>query len=223
MLKRTLFWHDPTTSEQVKASLASGHVAITSTDTILGLLAPQTPQGFDALNAIKGGRSSKQYLTLISSVDKLVHYVNVDQLDSRVVNALSQCWPGPLTIIFKARPELPKFLTGQDGTIALRCPAHLGLLELLGSYDGLFSTSANQSGRTPPQLLEQISPDVMQHVDLIVLDAEDVASESESPAPSVSSTLIDVSDVDNKGIGIAREGAVSSQQLKQLFGDLIKI
>lgn len=58
---------------------------------------------------------------------------------------MERFWPGPLALlIFKAKADLPSYLKGADGTIALRIPAHAGLQQLLVDCEGLFSTSANK-------------------------------------------------------------------------------
>ena len=213
MLKRTLFWLDPLTIKLLAQSLDQGHVSLTSTDTILGLLAPLMQQGFDALNGIKKSRDGKAYLILISSIQKLEHFIDLAHLDNCVVRALQRGWPGPLTVVFKAKTTLPEWLKGSDGTIALRCPNHQGLLTVLKNYDGLFSTSANLSGQPSPEKLEQVDAKILDNIDLIVLDDQNAST-------SASSTLIDLSDV-QKGIKVLRQGAFSSQQLKEIFGDLI--
>jgi len=211
-MKRTLFWTDPSIVTQLEQSLNNGLVSITSTDTVIGLLAPLTQQGFDILNIIKGGRSNKPYLVLISSPTKLKHFVQMEHLDSRITKALSQCWPGPLTIVFKARLDLPTYLKSADGTIAVRCPQHSGLLNILQNFDGLFSTSANLSGLPVPETLEQVSPDILKQVDLVVLDDESKINKS------VSSTIIDLSG-SGQGMNVLREGAFPIAELKRIFDD----
>ena len=59
-------------------------------------------------------------------------------------------WPGPLTLVFPASPNLPGHLLGSTSTIALRmsdAPVAGSLLQHAGGP--LTSTSANRSGRPP--------------------------------------------------------------------------
>jgi len=40
-------------------------------------------------------------------------------------------WPGPLTIIFKAQPEVPSVITAGTGFVGVRCPKHQVALALI--------------------------------------------------------------------------------------------
>ena len=43
----------------------------------------------------------------------------------------AQFWPGPLTLVAKACPELPPAVTAGTGFVGVRCPAHARATELL--------------------------------------------------------------------------------------------
>ena len=73
----------------------------------MGLLAPLTQQAFDALNALKGARDKKPYLVIIGSLENLDKFVDRSAVAPRAQAMLEQCWPGPLTVIFKAKKDLP--------------------------------------------------------------------------------------------------------------------
>lgn len=206
--QKIISWQDPSTIPLLEQALAAGNCSITSTDTILGFLAPLTEQGFAGLNALKGGRQDKPYLVLIASPDKLEAFIDYAALAPKIQKLVTQCWPGPVTIIFKAKPNLPKYLVSPTGTIAIRCPQHTGLLTLLASYDGLFSTSANRSGQEPPQHVEQIDPDVIELVDYIVTEPNPT---QEAQLPS---TIIDASD--NHNIKVVRAGTFPASKLDEL-------
>jgi tRNA threonylcarbamoyl adenosine modification protein (Sua5/YciO/YrdC/YwlC family) len=60
-----------------------------------------------------------------------------------------QHWPGPLTIVLRARDGLPPELL-KDGKLALRVPGPSPALTLVRAFGGpLTATSANESGRPP--------------------------------------------------------------------------
>lgn len=197
--KKTIWWQDEQAISLLEKSLQADHCSITSTDTILGLLAPFTQSGFEQLNAIKGGRQNKPYLILISSPQKLELFVETSILSTKICELVERCWPGPVTFIFQAKADWPRYLVSEQGTIALRCPKHPGLLQLLESFDGLFSTSANKSGQEPPQNLDQIDPNIIDQIDYIVMDKDRV------PGQNLPSTILDISD--GKTIKVIREGA----------------
>jgi L-threonylcarbamoyladenylate synthase len=210
---KLLRWNESSTIEKLKKSLTLGHVSITSTDTILGLLTSLTNKGYQALHTIKGSRSDKTYVILIASPQKLSHFIDEQSLNKNVRCLIEKCWPGPLTIVFKAKKDLPNYLVAADGTIALRCPKHDGLLTILSEFDGLFSTSANKSGQKVATTMEEMDSDIVEACDYIVVDIK----ETKAHEPS---TIIDVSKEDV--IKLVRQGAYSSQQLEEIIGIPIK-
>lgn len=59
-------------------------------------------------------------------------------------------WPGPVTWLLPARPEVPAWLRGRHDSLAVRVTAHAGSAALCREFGGaLVSTSANPRGRAP--------------------------------------------------------------------------
>ncbi len=205
---KSFSWSDYEIIEKLKKSLNLNLINITSTDTIPGLLANITEKSFVKLNEIKLQRTNKPYLILISSPEKIKLFVDENYLDRNVENLIKNCWPGPLTIIFKAKDNLPGFIKSSTNTIALRCPKHPQLLKLLESFDGLFSTSANISGQQTPTSINQIDQQILDKIDFIVFGNEKETSPS---------TMIDVS---KKGVvKIIREGEFKTKTLEKYYGN----
>jgi L-threonylcarbamoyladenylate synthase len=200
-------WNDPSDRHILVEALKADQIALASTDTVIGLLAQLTPAAFERLNAVKG-RSNKPSLVLIQSVHKLPTFVDKIHLENSIERLMSHFWPGPLTIVFKAKSNLSPHMVAGDGTIALRIPLHSGLLETLGSFDGLFSTSANLTGEPVPTNIAQINPAITQVAACAIFDAQ-------QEYPGVPSTIIGVS---SGGIRLLREGVVSRGQLEAVLG-----
>ena len=167
---KQLFWQNKWDISILIHALKQCQPVITSTDTLYGLLAPLSADGFDMLCNFKEERSAKPFIILIASVDRLSFFVDTKRISSILLKFIKSCWPGPLTIIFDAKPDLLPFLTSKKRTIALRCPNHAGLQEILPSFDGLFSTSANKSGYVPPRKKSEIDPEILQKVAYLVTD-----------------------------------------------------
>jgi tRNA threonylcarbamoyl adenosine modification protein (Sua5/YciO/YrdC/YwlC family) len=219
MKNKLKYWGQPSDQEELKRSLLNNATSITTTDTILGLLAPITEEGFFNLNEIKGERENKPYLILIGTSQKLDFFVQGEKLTIAMSNIITNCWPGPLTIIFPAQPNLPFYLKSSQETIALRCPNHKGLLQLLTDFDGLFSTSANRSGKPTPKTLKEIPALLIKKVAYVVID-ETESSQSHQP-----STIIDFSEAINNPatpIRIIREGAYPIKELEKYYGAAIE-
>lgn len=63
---------------------------------------------------------------------------------------LATTWPGPVTWLLPARPECPRWLTGDHDTLAVRVTAHPGCRALCHAWQGpLVSTSANITRHRP--------------------------------------------------------------------------
>src|SRR5437879_2431834 len=63
---------------------------------------------------------------------------------------MEACWPGPVTLIFRAAAAVPSVLTAGTGTIGVRLPGHPDVQRLLEAIGGpLTGTSANRSGQPP--------------------------------------------------------------------------
>ena len=66
-------------------------------------------------------------------------------------------WPGPLTIVLKAKPEIPSIVLAGGETVGLRCPDHPLTISLLKSCGlPLAAPSANPSGEPSPKTAEQV-------------------------------------------------------------------
>lgn len=207
-------WSTEKIIDKLKFSLSNNLINITSTDTIPGLLANTTKESFEKLNEIKKERENKPYLILISSKEKIKCFVGKDSITPGIENLIKNCWPGPVTVIFKAKQDLPSFLKSNQNTVALRCPKHENLLKILESFDGLFSTSANISGEKSPTNISQIDEKILYKIDYIV-DNQKQYLENVLP-----STIIDASKPDV--IQIIRKGQYNIKIMEKNYGKKFK-
>lgn len=203
-MEKIIQWAPPHTISLLVKALKNNELVAGTTDTILGLLAPLTHDGFEKLNAVKG-RQEKPYLILLSSAEKIPLFVDV--YPGYVQPLLDACWPGPLTILLKAKKSLAPHLVSKEGTIALRVPHHVQLLELLHHFDGLFSTSANLSGQPVATTVDQM--------DIALKDAVSYVVTGGSSGQSLASTIIDCT---KEKIKVIRHGAYDVDYLKQIIG-----
>jgi L-threonylcarbamoyladenylate synthase len=210
MSAKKILWKNIDHIELIRHSLGNGKVVVGSSDTVFGLLANTTLAGFNNLNAIKN-RTEKPYIILIDKIDKLKHFV-LEMPDKAVLHLLQTCWPGALTALFKANPNLPDFLQSSDHKIALRIPQHAGLLTLAANFEGLFSTSANLAGQPVPSTVSQISPQIINKIDLVVADSYTAVN------MGLPSTILDCS---TPQLQVVRAGAYDVKQLEQIYGGVI--
>jgi L-threonylcarbamoyladenylate synthase len=95
-------------------------------------------------------------------------------------------WPGPLTVVVPAGPDIPEQVRAGLPTVALRCPRHPVAQALIRTAGvPVAAPSANRSGRPSPTTAAHVAADLDGAVDLI-LDG--------GPAEvGVESTVVDVS------------------------------
>jgi L-threonylcarbamoyladenylate synthase len=128
------------------AVLNGGGVVAFPTETYYGLAVdPLNPLALNHLFTLKQRDTAKPILTLVDdreSLPLLVHEIPVIYLQ-----LMENFWPGPLTLIFQARINLPSLLTAGTSTIGVRQSSHPFARQLLRAFGRpITATSANISG-----------------------------------------------------------------------------
>ena len=112
-------------------------------------------------------------------------------------------WPGPLTIVLKAKKTIPSIVLAGGETVGLRCPDHLLTLSLLRQCAlPLAAPSANPSGEASPKTAEQVLSYFDGKIDAVI-DGGPCGGGRES-------TLIDLSRAPYR---ILREGALPPETI----------
>ena len=171
-------------------------VVLAASDTVLGLFAQLSEKSKNKLDFIKK-RNLKPYIILIQSTEQFKNFTD-QKLDASMYKIIDTYWPGPLTILFKAKSTLPQWMIGSQGTVAIRVPDHEVLQKILNSVAALFTTSANISDQPVPDRYSLIDPEILKNVQAICCDVDKIY---DGPA----STIIDFS---SGSIKIIRRGAV---------------
>ncbi len=201
-MKKYWYWDQKEITTQLMSILKKGDIVAGTSDTVLGLLAPLTREGKTKLDQIKK-RRDKPYIILVSDIRKAAKFSSAIMSPS-LQPLLKACWPGPLTVIVPANKEVPDYIRSATGAISLRVPDHQGLQALLQSVDGLFSTSANITGEKVPPSLDELAPEIVDEVAMILDDRVKKISEP--------STIIDCT---GSGLKLIRQGAYSQDFLAQ--------
>lgn len=154
--------------------LSHGGLAIFPTDTLYGLAAdPRNPAGVDRVFRLKG-RMAAQALPLVAASLEQVER-SLGGVSGRTRRLAERFWPGPLTLVVNAGPEVAMAVLGLEGTVAVRVPAH-AVARGLGASLGfpVVSTSANRTGQPAPATAGDAIAALGGDVD-VVLDAGPVA------------------------------------------------
>lgn len=128
------------------AVLNGGGVVAFPTETYYGLAVdPLNPLALNHLFSLKQRDISKPILTLVDDRASLSSLAQ----DIPIIYEplMKEFWPGPLTLIFQARLNLPTLLTAGTSTIGVRHSSHPFARQLLRAFGRpLTATSANISG-----------------------------------------------------------------------------
>lgn len=129
--------------------IANGGIVAYPTEAVYGIgCLPLFDDGLARIIAIKQRDAGKGLIVVAADVSQLAQLAEIPAGETG--RQLRASWPGPVTWVVPARPDLPPLLTGGRSTIAVRVSAH-PLVQRLCRRSGsaLVSTSANFSGRRP--------------------------------------------------------------------------
>jgi L-threonylcarbamoyladenylate synthase len=189
------------------ALLRAGELVAFPTETVYGLGArADDARAVDRVFTAKGRPSDNPLIVHVPSVDALERVAG--EVTPLARTLLDRFAPGPLTLVLRARPDLPRRVTAGLDTVAVRIPAHPVALMLLRALDlPLAAPSANRSTRPSPTTAAHVLAD-LDGLIAAVLDAgaTDVGLES---------TVVDA-----RGARpvVLREGAVTREDLAALSG-----
>lgn len=191
---------------QAAEIIRSGGVIAFRTDTFYGLGAD--PFRSDAIHKIREHKrraDTNPILLLIADATEVERFI-VSR--SEVFESVAKrFWPGPLTLIGAAHPDLPEGLTAGTKTIGLRLPDDEDVRELVRVCGGaLTATSANPSGQPPARTAEEVENYFSQGIDLIIDCGAVTVTEPSS-----------VLDLSGTRARLIREGAISREALQEFL------
>jgi len=189
-------------------TIRDGGVIGFRTDTFYGLGAdPFNASAVQKIRALKGREEAKPILLLIAEINEIWRFINNQ---SELFQSIAdRFWPGPITLIGQARPELPTELTAGTRTIGLRLPDVEHLRSLLRECGGaLTATSANTSGNPPATTAAEVDRYFGDRIDMVLDGGKTLATQPSS-----------VLDVSGEKPQLIREGAVTREMLRELFED----
>ena len=191
------------------AVIKRGGLVAFPTETVYGLGA----DGMDGEASVKiyeaKGRPSDNPLILhISDMDMLDQIVS--EIPPKAKILMDNFWPGPMTLIFNKKEEVPYKTTGGLDTVAVRFPSHKVSIEIIkAAGTPIAAPSANTSGRPSPTKATHVIEDMDGRVDMIV-DGGDVGI-------GIESTIIDVTgDIPM----ILRPGYITKAMVEELVGEI---
>jgi len=192
--------------DKARQILLSGGLVAFPTESFYGLAVNATDEeAILRLFAVKKRRSDHPVLILIPSLEALGRYVkNIPEIAHKLIERF---WPGGLTLLFEAGPDICPMLTAGTGKIGIRLSCHpiaTALAQSLGLP--ITGTSANISGRSACINAREVYLAFDKDVNLILDGGETQGDKG--------STILDVT-VDPPVI--LREGIIGNKQLGEII------
>ncbi len=196
--------------ERAAEIIQSGGLVAFPTETVYGL-------GADAFN---GDAVRRLFEAKKRPLDNppIVHVADTSEVAALAAEVpktaetlMRRFWPGPLTLVFKRSPQVPKESTAGLDTIAVRMPKHKVAQALIRQAKRpIAAPSANLSGKPSPTTAQHVLEDLDGRIDAI-LDggAADIGVES---------TVVDLSCTPPM---LLRPGGTSYEALKEVVSELV--
>ena len=167
-------------------------VGVIPTDTVYGLAAlAKDKEAVKRLYNLKQ-RDAKPGTVIAANIAQLVDL----GLKRRYLKAVSEYWPGPLSVIIPCDSQLSYLHLGKFG-LAVRIPEDKELTALLESIGPLLTSSANLAGKTPAKIINQAKDYFGKNVDFYI--------DGGNLSDRLPSTIVRIVD---DAIEVIREGAV---------------
>lgn len=195
----------PDDLDEAVSHIENGGLVVLPTDTVYGIgAAARDPRAVRAVLDVKGRGRQMPPPVLVSSPEA-IDLLAIDVPGAARRLAASH-WPGGLTLILVARPDLGWDLGETGGTIALRMPDEPRALELIDRTGPLAVTSANLTGEAPATCIAEA----------VASFGERVLHIDGGPTPgSTPSTILDLAHGPARAI---RLGTLSLEELSETAG-----
>jgi L-threonylcarbamoyladenylate synthase len=140
----------PAALEQAAAELRADGLVAFPTETFYGLgAAALRPAAVRRVFAVKGRPEGKPLLVLVDSIAMAERLAATISPAARAL--MARHWPGALTLVLPARPEVPIEVTAGSGTIGVRLSAHPVARALVSTLRApITAPSANLAEHAPP-------------------------------------------------------------------------
>eukprot|EP00644_Phytophthora_capsici_P005606 jgi/Phyca11/97821/e_gw1.2.794.1 len=192
--------------------LRLGQLVAFPTETVYGLGANAlNPEAVLSIFTAKARPLTDPLIVHVPALEDAVKLVDMTPTGQQAFECLGKAfWPGPLTLIAKAVPELPLTLSANTGFVGLRCPKHPIAQALLKEAKvPVAAPSANRFGHVSPTTAKHVMDDLGSCENLSVIEA----TEEGCCEVGIESTVVKIVPEERKLI-VFRRGGVSELALQ---------
>ena len=204
-----------TTEKDIKnaaAILKEGGLVAFPTETVYGLGAnAMDDEAVGKVYAAKGRPSDNPMIVHIADEEDLYQLTYEITADMRAL--MEAFWPGALTMVVPARPEVSRVTTGGLDTVAVRMPDNEVTLNLIREAKlPLAGPSANLSGKPSPTTAMHVFDDLKGRIDAVI--------QGEPCKVGIESTVVDMT---GEVPMILRPGIITREKLSEALGKEVTI
>ncbi len=184
-------------------SLKRGEVIVFPTETFYGLGADAFDEtAVEQIVSLKG-RNLENPIPIIVADEKMLKNI-VAEIPPVAERLMARFWPGPLTLVLRAKKGLPAPLLNRDGGVGVRISSHPLATELVRELGRpLTATSANPSGKEPARTISEA---------ITYFSPLEIFLDGGRLEGKKGSTVIEVR---KDRIQVIREGEISSEELEK--------
>lgn len=174
------------------------------TETVFGLgVFYDDREAYELLNKVKNRREDKPYTMMIDDASKISNYA---YLDKKYLPIINKYMPGSLTILLRAKDNVPDYVTHGTGVIGIRIPSNNEALQLLSFVNKpLLVPSANKANQKPALSASEVKEIFKDEIQVII------PGEISSGLPS---TIVDLT---GPQIKLIRQGAITLEEIESLI------
>src|SRR5918996_931502 len=150
------------------AELRAGGLVAFPTETFYGLgAAALQAAAVRRIFEVKGRPEDKPVLVLVDSVAMTERLAA--GIPPRALELMARHWPGPLTLVLRARSHVPAEVTAGSGTVGVRWSAHPVARALVGALgEPVTAPSANPSGGAAPTTAGEVLAHFRDRIEMVL-------------------------------------------------------
>ena len=143
-------------ADEAAEIIKTGGLVAVPTETVYGLAGNGLDEeAVKQIYEVKGRPQVKPLSLMVPGAEAMDRYCEDVPEGARLL--AERFWPGPLTIVLKAKDFIPSIVLAGGDTVGLRCPDHPMTLELLKKAGVPFAApSANPSGEESPKTAQKV-------------------------------------------------------------------
>ena len=198
--------------ERAAGLLWAGGLVAVPTETVYGLAGNGLdPEAVERIYEVKGRPAVKPLSLMVPGPEAFSELC--DDVPSAAYALAERFWPGPLTVVLRAKPSIPPIVLAGGDTVGLRCPDSektLALLRVCGLP--LAAPSANPSGEPSPKT----AAEVLAYFD----GAIDAVIDGGPCELGTESTIVSLA---GDGLAVLRPGALPEPEIRRCLIDTLTV